>query len=239
MSSKYAFTKLFSNITASSVWGEPYPTRLVWITMLAEADPQGNVNAAVPGLARLANVSLDECEIALRAFLSPDRYSRTKEHDGRRIVEIPGGWHLLNYEKYRSMRDEELRREYRRNWMAEHRAQESKPEAPEPAKTAAAAKVVGLPEWLPLDVWNAYCAHRKAKRASMTEKSAEIQIKNLAKWREQGHDPRAIIERTIGNGWTGLFPPDQGPKNRADVETTNRAAADNWAASQTQGDHRD
>ena len=46
------YTKLFSSITESTVWGEPYGTRLVWIAFLAKCNKHGEVYAAVPGVAR-------------------------------------------------------------------------------------------------------------------------------------------------------------------------------------------
>lgn len=112
--SAYSFTKLFSSLPDSTVWAAPYPTRIVWITMLAMADRRGRVAAAIPGLAHRARVSLAECEAAIAAFLAPDPYSRTSEHEGRRIEVIDGGWRLLNYDKYRELRDEESRREQNR-----------------------------------------------------------------------------------------------------------------------------
>jgi hypothetical protein len=115
------FTKLFSSITESTVWCEPAHTRLVWITMLAMADRQGRVWASVPGLANRARVPIEDTEKALDTFLSPDKYSRTADHDGRRIEVIDGGWRLLNYAKYREVRDQEDRREYQRIWDREHR----------------------------------------------------------------------------------------------------------------------
>jgi len=111
-----AFTKLFSSITESTVWCEPLATRIVWITMLAMADRQGRVFASIPGLANRARVEVEEAEQAILRFLEPDRYSRTPDHEGRRIEPIDGGWRLLNYAKYREMRDEEARREYQREW---------------------------------------------------------------------------------------------------------------------------
>jgi hypothetical protein len=62
------YTKLFSSITESTVWGESYATRIVWVTMLAMADAKGAVYGSVPGLARRANVTLQEVEQALAAF---------------------------------------------------------------------------------------------------------------------------------------------------------------------------
>lgn len=115
------YTKVFSSITESTVWGEPYATRVVWVTMLAMADAQGEVFGAVPGLARRANVTLEEVERALDAFLAPDPYSRTKEQDGRRIEEIDGGWRLINHAKYSAVRSAEERREAKRQWDRQNR----------------------------------------------------------------------------------------------------------------------
>ena len=116
------FTKLFSDITASTIWCEPERTRLVWITMLAMADRRGRVFASLPGLAHHARVPEIDAQIAIDCFLSPDRHSRTKTDEGRRIREIDGGWELINYGKYREMKDEESIRETKRNYMRNRRA---------------------------------------------------------------------------------------------------------------------
>jgi hypothetical protein len=115
------FTKLFSSIVTSTIWAESNPTRIVWITMLALADKHGEVGASIPGLARAANVSIDECKVAIDAFLSTDEYSRTKDHDGRRIEAIDGGWRLINYAKYRDAMRSLDRTEYLRIKQAEYR----------------------------------------------------------------------------------------------------------------------
>lgn len=115
------YTKLFSSITASTVWGEPYATRVVWVSMLAMADANGCIYASIPGLARHANVSLSEVEAALASFQAPDTYSRTHDHEGRRIEPIDGGWRLLNHSKYRAIRGAEDRREYKREWDRQNR----------------------------------------------------------------------------------------------------------------------
>jgi len=91
--------------------------------MLAIADSFGNVFAAIPGLASVANVSIESTEKAVANLLAPDPYSRTKDFGGRRIEAIDGGWHILNYGKYRKMMDEEERREYKAKWAREKRRQ--------------------------------------------------------------------------------------------------------------------
>ena len=115
------FTKLFSSIVTSSIWQEDNATRLVWITMLATADAHGVVEAAIPGLANIARVNIDECERAVNKLESPDKYSRTKDFDGRRIEKCEGGWRILNYAYYREKGRGQGRKEYMREYMRERR----------------------------------------------------------------------------------------------------------------------
>lgn len=127
------FTKLFSSITESTVWFEPNETRIVWITMLAMADQNGRVFASVPGLAARARVPVEACRVALVAFLSPDPDSRTKEHEGRRIEELDGGWRMLNHAKYRALKDEESQRERAAEKQKRYRQRKKELPGPLPA----------------------------------------------------------------------------------------------------------
>lgn len=116
------YTKLFGSIVASTIWREPHQVRIVWITMLALANKAGIVEASIPGLADLARVTVPECEEALKALSSPDEYSRTKDHEGRRITEVDGGWAVLNHAKYRAKMGADERREYLTEKKREARA---------------------------------------------------------------------------------------------------------------------
>jgi len=115
------FTKLFSSLTDSTIWAEDNDTRILWITMLAMADKNGYVGAAIPGLAARARISIEATERGLAKFMAPDPYSRSKDNDGRRLEIADRGWRLLNYQRYRDMRDEESRREYERLRKREQR----------------------------------------------------------------------------------------------------------------------
>lgn len=108
------YTKLFRNILQSTIWQEPPETKVVWITMLALKDNDGNVMSSLPGLANSAGVSIEQAAAAIEKFKSPDPYSSTKTHEGRRIEEIEGGWFVLNHYKYL----EELGLEDRRAYWA-------------------------------------------------------------------------------------------------------------------------
>jgi hypothetical protein len=121
LSSMAGYTKLFNSILLSSIWGEDDATRIVWITMLAMADRNGRVEAAVPGLSHIARVPLDACAKAVKTLESPDVHSRSAEFEGRRIEKVDGGWVLLNHEKYRAKLSEDERREYFRVKKREQR----------------------------------------------------------------------------------------------------------------------
>jgi uncharacterized phage protein (TIGR02220 family) len=115
------YTKLFNSILASTIWREDDKTRIVWITLLAMSDKNGICETSIPSLADIARVTLPDCEAALDKLKAPDSYSRTKEHQGRRIEECDGGFRLLNHAKYRAKMSADERREYNRVKQAEHR----------------------------------------------------------------------------------------------------------------------
>lgn len=106
-----SYTKLFSSIITSTIWTEDDRTRIIWITMLALADKNGEVQASIPGLAQISGTDTPSVETALAKFLAPDEYSRTPDDQGRRVEPIPGGWLILNHGKYRQMATDEDRKE--------------------------------------------------------------------------------------------------------------------------------
>lgn len=106
------YTKLFSSILSSTVWVGTSPSvKLVWVVLLAKADRDGEIHSSVPGLAKDAEVSVEDCQAALDVLLSPDQYSRTTEFEGRRIEPIDGGWRLLNHAHYRKLTSVQDQRE--------------------------------------------------------------------------------------------------------------------------------
>ena len=115
------YTKLFGSIVDSTIWRESKDTKIVWITMLAKANRDGMVEASLPGLADASRVTIEECIEALKCLSSPDKYSRTKAFEGRRIEEIEGGWKILNHAKYRAKMNADERREYFRLKKQEQR----------------------------------------------------------------------------------------------------------------------
>jgi hypothetical protein len=116
-----SFSKLFSSLVTSTVWLEDDATRIVWITILALKNRNGEVAASIPGLAHSANVSVPACRKALATLSGPDPDSRTKDHEGRRIAAIPGGWRVLNHFKYRDAMSQAERKASKAEWQRRYR----------------------------------------------------------------------------------------------------------------------
>jgi hypothetical protein len=66
-------------------------------------------------------------------------------------------------------------------------------------------KKVVIPDWIPEEAWDNWISFRKAK-GGITEHAKNLCISNLEKLRQQGHDPVAVINQSIMQGWAGLFP---------------------------------
>jgi hypothetical protein len=62
-----------------------------------------------------------------------------------------------------------------------------------------------LPAWLDASVWAQWHAYRNANKG-WTARAKQLSLASLAKLREQGQDPKRVVEQSIERGWTGLFP---------------------------------
>lgn len=246
------FTKLFASITESTVWCEPDRTRLVWVCMLAMADRKGRVFASIPGLANRSRVPLEDAVKAIDTFLSPDAYSRTPDFEGRRIEPIDGGWRLLNHEKYRTIRDEEITKEHKRNYINNRRAAEreeskknstversrdnAEAEAEAEADTekksnTARKRALDCPEGVSQEIFEDWKAQRKAKKSSVSK----TVIEGIA--REAGIAGLTLEQAMtiqIERGWQGfkaewLHSSGGGNPNKQEaLEARNRKIADDW-----------
>jgi hypothetical protein len=117
------YNKLFTKILDSSIWLAPDPHRLVWITLIAAMDEDGNAMfACADNLAARARVSVKQAEAAIKTFEEPDPKSGDPENEGRRIERFPGGWKVLNAHKYRALVTKAIAREQTRERVARWRA---------------------------------------------------------------------------------------------------------------------
>lgn len=66
-----------------------------------------------------------------------------------------------------------------------------------------------LPDYLDPVLWDEFKKNRKSLRAPVTPLAERRLLKTLADLCANGHDPAAVINRSIENGWKGLFAPDR------------------------------
>ena len=72
-------------------------------------------------------------------------------------------------------------------------------------KGAAKTPPDGLPDWLPEQVWTDWHDYRNSRKG-WTKKAKQLSLSTLKTLRDQGHDPKAVVEQSIERGWSGLFP---------------------------------
>lgn len=122
------YNKLFTKILDSSIWLEPTPTRIVWLTFIAAMDDSGFVQfASVANVAHRAIVTVDEAQAAIDCLEGPDPQSADPDNDGRRVERVPGGWMVLNADKYRAMVTKVVIQAQTRERVRRHRARRYSP----------------------------------------------------------------------------------------------------------------
>jgi len=99
-------------------------------------------------------------------------------------LEEKGDIHIINWEKRQETNLTGAER------VKKHREKKSE------------TKKEDLPEWLNKDAWRAWEQHRKEIRKKLTPTTTKRQLAMLEKNKDNHVD---IIEKSIANGWTGLF----------------------------------
>jgi len=210
------YVKLFTSIYQGTLRGNAHGL-LVFTNLLAHADKDGCADIHPRAIAEEVGLSIEAVQAALEELESPDPESRSPEHDGRRIIRLDEhrawGWHIVNYVKYRAIRDEADRREQNRLAQERYRARnQSKPASakvsqgkPQSAHTEADTEAdIGSTNVDPL-VWAEFVEHRKAIRKPLGKLSAQKNLNILAAMTPA--DQRRAVDATIANNWTGIFPP--------------------------------
>lgn len=120
------YGKHFASMYERSMIGSGAIVFAVWGYVIATARPDKRVGAQVTLNPVLLGAILGESEgdvvKAIEFLCSPDPRSTSKEHEGRRLVKLGEfDYQVVNYEKYRAIRDEESRRAQNREAQARFR----------------------------------------------------------------------------------------------------------------------
>ena len=127
------YVKLFRSIFQGTLRGNSNGL-LVFTNLLANCDRDGVVDVHPKAIAEEVGLDVETVRAVLIDLEAPDAESRSPDEDGRRIVRMDGhrawGWRVVNYGKYRAIKNEEDRREANRLAVAKHRAKASKASLP-------------------------------------------------------------------------------------------------------------
>lgn len=97
--------------------------------MIVLCDADGVIDMTPPALSRRTGIPLEIIEKGIEFLESPDKYSRTQGHDGKRIVRLdehrPWGWFIVNHDKYKSLQDRDHVRAENRKRKQKQRAKEA------------------------------------------------------------------------------------------------------------------
>lgn len=75
--------------------------------------------------------------------------------------------------------------------------------------------IYNIPDWIDKDTWTAFLEMRRKKRAIPTEKAKELLVKELAKLRADGYDPKEVLNQSIMRNYTGVFPLKEGQNGKS------------------------
>ena len=70
-----------------------------------------------------------------------------------------------------------------------------------------------IPDWIPAEQWGEFVAMRRAKgqKAPFTVGAVKGIVTKLDALRDEGHDLMAVLQQSVVNGWSDVFPPKGKP----------------------------
>lgn len=234
------YCKLFASLYQGTLRGRSDEI-LVFTNLLAHCDASGCVDKHFRAIAEETGISIERVKAAVLVLESPDEESRSPDADGARIQRLDDhrvwGWKVVNYGKYRAIRNEEDRKEQNRlaqerfrnkNKQASATVSQGKPQSSQ-EEAEVEVKEKKKPQVaisLPFDSekfqtsWNQWLAHKKEIGQKMPNTTITAQLAKCKKWGEE----KAVIaiENAIAANWKGLFEPKPEqlkPAHRPTVES--------------------
>jgi len=67
------------------------------------------------------------------------------------------------------------------------------------------ANALVLPDWMPLETWEAFLAMRKKIKKPATDKAIELLVSKLERYKANGQDIQAVLEKSITSSWQDVF----------------------------------
>jgi hypothetical protein len=181
--------------------------------------PRGAVGTSYRSLAKRWRWSVDRVIRELKLWSGQGMVALDTRHGYLHVT-------VCNYEQYQSPHDADATAaRHAHDADATCTSTNQKKEKKEKHKEPPAP----LPDWLPLDAWNAYLEVRQKLRVPNTANATTLLLAKLTALRKEGHDPKKVIEQSIERGWRSLFQPKGDPYENSRRQFTPNPTKDDRA----------
>lgn len=127
-----AYGKVWESMFDGSLVETRWEAVVTFMVLITFADKHGIVDMTPAALAGRTTIPKEIFEKGLKVLESPDKISRTDDHDGRRIVRLDDhrewGWRIVNYEKYANAKNMESLRAHWAEQKREYRKRKAEEE---------------------------------------------------------------------------------------------------------------
>jgi len=125
------YGKLFTQMYDGTLGTKgPWQALVTFQQMIVLADQHGEIDMTPEAMARRTTIPIEIIVEGIKALEQPDPDSRSPALQGRRIERLTAdrdwGWRIVNYAHYRSIRTQDDRREYMKQYQRERRAKVKK-----------------------------------------------------------------------------------------------------------------
>lgn len=80
-----------------------------------------------------------------------------------------------------------------------------------------------LPDWIDKNDWRDYLEMRAKLKSPMTDRAKEMAVTKLGKLKNQGFDPKDVLQQSVFRAWQGLFAPANSANPAENIKPINPA----------------
>lgn len=179
--------------------------RGVWYTLLllAAYSPKPGTICIAEGvaytreqLAAFTKLTLDVLNRCIKHLTAPGIEKIT--------VNVDGTLSICNWLKYQTEYDRQ--KGYRRGLQGKVTNKSDKQKSSVSVSPSVSISISELVKGLSQETWDDFVEHRTHMKFPLTPNAEKRLLKSLARMVEYGEDPEEVVNRSIENGWRGLFP---------------------------------
>lgn len=191
------YGKIFSSIYDGTL-SEDWRALITFQQLIILSDADGMVDMTPQSIARRTGIPIEHIISGLEVLSKEDKYSRTPDQEGRRIELIddhrPWGWHIVNHEKYKNMRDVDTIRAQTRERVRRHREKKR-------AVTLGNASKRHIDKETDININTDINTNTKIKTKGRFAPPSVKQVREYCQQRNNGINPDDFINHYEANGW--------------------------------------